>query len=122
KKRCSIQIYITTVHIDGGSTTFTFATKPINREMKLTGTLETILLRGLPHEITHTVIADHFGQPVPRWADEGIALMSEDPDEQKRHLKTCCQVLNAGRGIPLRKLLPMREYPADVPVLYSEGV
>ena len=34
-------------------------------------TARRILDSVLPHEITHTIFATHFGQPLPRWADEG---------------------------------------------------
>ena len=45
------------------------------------------LLRAiLPHEITHVVLADLFPhQQIPRWADEGMAVLSEPASEQ--HLR-----------------------------------
>jgi hypothetical protein len=58
---------------------------------------------------------------LPRWADEGIALTAESIREQAHHDKMVREVLNGGRGIPLRKLLPMTDYPKDLPVLYAQG-
>jgi hypothetical protein len=39
----------------------------------------------LTHEMTHVVLAEHFcRKPIPRWADEGIAVYSEPPERQQR--------------------------------------
>src|SRR5258708_30862692 len=90
--------------------------------MLLDGTLDQVLCNGLPHEITHTVLADYFRVPVPRWADEGAAMLAEDAEEQQRH-----QALLRGfidqpdRLIPLTRLLPMKDYPKDVMALYVQG-
>src|SRR5262249_71536 len=36
----------------------------------------------LPHETTHVVLGDLFaGVPLPRWADEGMAVLSESPSQ-----------------------------------------
>ena len=38
----------------------------------------------LPHEVTHVVLADLFTvQQIPRWADEGIAVLAEPRAEQQ---------------------------------------
>ena len=58
---------------------------------------------------------------VPRWADEGGSVYSEDELERNRHDQMCRQILNAGRGMPLRRLFSLRDYPDDVMVLYAEG-
>jgi hypothetical protein len=50
--------------------------------MHLEGPLENILVGCLPHEVTQSVLADFFGQAVPRWADEGAAIVSEDAVER----------------------------------------
>jgi hypothetical protein len=42
----------------------------------------------LPHETTHVVLAGRFGNhAVPRWADEGMAVLSEPRDRIERHLR-----------------------------------
>ncbi len=39
----------------------------------------------LPHEVTHVILADHFPvSQIPRWADEGMAVLAEPADEQRR--------------------------------------
>ena len=86
------------------------------------GSLDRLLASVLPHEVTHTVFAYYFRQPVPRWADEGGAVLSEDDIERNRHDQLVRQILNTpGRAIPLRRLFAMTKYPPDVMVLYAEG-
>src|SRR5262249_56886909 len=76
----------------------------------------------LPHEVTHTVLAHSFRPPVPRWADEGGSVLSEDDQERQRHDMLVRQILNTpGRAIPLRRLFALTQYPRDVMVLYAEG-
>lgn len=111
----------------GGATTFTFEqdgqgrSYVASRKMEIKGKLEALLDSVLPHEITHTVFADHFGRPVPRWADEGGSVLSENDEERTNHDIKCRQLLNAGRGITLRVLFAMKEYPDDMIVTYAEG-
>ena len=71
--------------------------------MHIEGTLERLLASVLPHEVTHTVFAFHFRQPVPRWADEGGSVLSEDEIERKRHDRLVRNILNNRRAMPLRR-------------------
>jgi hypothetical protein len=107
----------------GGATTFQFDRGQIlTQKMEIQGELERLLHAVLPHEVTHTVFAYHFRRPVPRWADEGGAVLSEDDTERNRHDMLCRQILNTpGRAFPLRRLFALTEYPADVMALYAQG-
>jgi TIGR03009 family protein len=90
--------------------------------MTVEGSLDHILAHSLPHEITHTIFADIFGGPVPRWADEGAAIMSEDEPEQERHQKFAQEIVKTpGRAIPLRRLFAMQDYPKDVAACFAQG-
>ncbi len=51
-------------------------------EMNIQGSPERLMDSVLPHEITHTVFASHFRQPIPRWADEGGACTVEHESER----------------------------------------
>ncbi len=51
--------------------------------MNIEGPLDRLLSSVLPHEITHTVFAHYFRTPVPRWADEGGSVLSEDDLERQ---------------------------------------
>jgi hypothetical protein len=50
-----------------------------------------------------------------------MALLSEGDDEQGAHDVRARELLTAGRGVRLKVLLPMSEYPKDVAVLYAQG-
>ncbi len=115
------------LHVDigpegpSGATTFDFSQRPIDQKMHIRGPRERLLNSVLPHEITHTVFAYYFRQPVPRWADEGGSVLSEDDIERGRHDQMCRQILNQGRAMRLGYLFSLMDYPNDVMMLYAEG-
>jgi hypothetical protein len=112
------------VNMEGpsGATSFQFGQGQVmGMKMEIQGPLDRLLASVLPHEITHTVFAHHFRQPVPRWADEGGSVLSEDDLERDRHDKLTRSILNQGRQIPLRQLFSLKEYPREVMCLYAEG-
>jgi hypothetical protein len=120
---CTVQVQITDPRDTSGATSFSFDKGKVTlQRMILKGSLETLLATTLPHEVTHTVWASAFGVPVPRWADEGAALLSEDDESQLRHASLASEILNnPARKIPLRRLMEMRRFPDDPTVLYAEG-
>jgi hypothetical protein len=107
----------------GGATSFTFDQgRILSQDMHVEGSLERLLASVIPHEVTHTVFAHRFRCPVPRWADEGGCILSEDDRERDRHDALVRQILRApGRAIPLGRLFALKDYPRDVMVLYAEG-
>jgi hypothetical protein len=118
---CPIRVTVT-MGGAGGATSFAFDNGQImHQQMHIEGSLERLLNSVLPHEVTHTVFAYHFRCPLPRWADEGGAVLSEDDVERDRHDKMVRQILNSGRAIPLRRLLVLKEYPSEVMALYAQG-
>ncbi len=123
-QKCPLNVKLT-MGGPGGATTFAFDRGAIlEQEMTVEGDLERILNSVLPHEITHTVLAYHFRQPLPRWADEGSAVLSEDDRERRRHDDLVRQALAGGRGFRLRYLFELKEYPkssSDVMTLYAQG-
>jgi len=112
---------------NGGASVFEFGKNPTGEPavtsaaMELRGDFMQVLNSTLPHEVTHTILASHFAKPVPRWVDEGIAVLAESDEEQFNHDVRARELLNAGRGIRLRALLRLTEYPRDMIVLYAEG-
>ncbi|HTU23182.1 MAG TPA: hypothetical protein VMG10_34420 [Gemmataceae bacterium] len=107
----------------GGATEFAFDNgRILSMNMHIEGTPDRLIASVLPHEITHTVLAYYFRTPVPRWADEGGSVLSEDDRERAMHEQTVQQILRTpGRAIPLRRLFNLMQYPRDVMVLYAEG-
>lgn len=119
---CPLHVKVTN-NGSGGATTFEFDNGSIRSiTMEIEGTVDRLIASVLPHEVTHTVFAYHFRRPVPRWADEGGSVLSEDEQERKRHDQLVRQVLNTpGRAIPLERLFALTQYPRDVMVLYAQG-
>ncbi len=119
---CPLKLTIS-MNGSGGATSFAFDNgRILGMDMHIEGTLDRLLASVLPHEVTHTVFAHYFRCPVPRWADEGGAVLSEDDIERNRHDQLVRQILNTpGRAIPLRRLFQLKQYPPDVMVLYAEG-
>jgi len=109
----------------GGATSY----QPIDgqifdMQMTVQGPLDRIYQSVLPHEITHTVLVSHFRCPLPRWADEGSAVLSEDEPERRRHDQLVRQALAQGRAFRLRVLFHLRDYPSngsDILTLYAQG-
>lgn len=119
---CPLKVTVTN-NGSGGATSFAFDRgRILGMDMHIEGTPDRLLASVLPHEVTHTVFAHYFRCPVPRWADEGGSVLSEDEVERKRHDQLVRNILNTpGRAIPLRRLLGLMKYPPDVMVLYAEG-
>lgn len=119
---CPLKVTVT-VGGAGGATSFAFDRgRVLGQQMHIEGSLERLVNSVLPHEVTHTVFAFYFRQPVPRWADEGGAVLSEDDIERNRHDMLCRQILNSpGRAMPLRRLFALKDYPSDVMALYAQG-
>jgi hypothetical protein len=109
----------------GGATTFVFHGGQVyNWRMVVRGPLQQILDCVLPHEVNHAVFASHFRRPVPRWADEGAATLTEDVAQQLRQRLQVDELLRRQTHMTLRELLGMQEYPSrvqDCATLYAEG-
>ncbi len=121
---CPLKVTIT-MNGPSGFTTFGFDRGAIvHQEMQVEGSLERVLNSVLPHEITHTVFAYHFRCALPRWADEGGSVLSEDEAERQRHDKLVRECLAGGKAFRLRVLFDMKQYPGsggDVLTLYAQG-
>ncbi len=106
----------------GGVTSFVFVNNvPQQWTMTLQGTRQRVLDSVLPHEISHTVFATHFGRPLPRWADEGACTTVEHTSEKQKQHTLLLRYLTTDRGIPFNQMLRMKEYPRDIMTLYSQG-
>ena len=112
----------------GGMTSFSFDRgRPYGWTMSVQGSRERVLDSVLPHEVTHTIFATHFGCPLPRWADEGACTIVEHASERKKQQQLLIQFLTPQhkgakpRSIPFNSMFAMREYPPDILPLYSQG-
>ncbi len=112
----------------GGETTFAFVgppgqAQPMEWSMRIFGPANRLLDAVLPHEVTHTIFATHFGRPLPRWADEGACTTVEHASERKKIQELLMDYLSArpSRGIPFNRLFVMMQYPDDMLPLYAQS-
>ena len=105
-----------------GKTSFFFRQgEPFGWDMEVNGTRERVLDSVLPHEITHTIFATHFGAPLPRWADEGGSTTVEHASEKAKQDHNLIRFLKGNKGIAFNKMFAMKEYPREMLPLYSQG-
>jgi hypothetical protein len=121
-KPCPIHAQVAPNMGAGGATSFIFDRGEVfGWKMNIQGSRERLLDSVLPHEVTHTIFASHFRQPLPRWADEGACTTVEHRSEIAKQERNLVQYLKTGRGIPFKQMFAMKEYPSDVMPLYAQG-
>src|SRR5262249_40394581 len=79
----------------------------------------------LPHETTHVVLAGRFGvHHVPRWADEGMAVLSEPQERINLHLGNLPMHRREGDLFQVGQLMQMDKDPEArlIGPCYGEGV
>jgi hypothetical protein len=85
----------------------------ITRRVNLRADHPQLLTAILPHEVTHVVLADLFTkQQIPRWADEGMAVLAEPIAEQKSRAADLTAPLKQGRVFKLSELMAI-DYPNE---------
>ncbi len=121
-KPCPINAQVADNLGAGGATSFIFDRGEVfGWKMNIQGSRQRILDSVLPHEVTHTIFASYFRQPLPRWADEGACTTVEHSSEIAKQQRNLIQFLKSGRGIPFSQMFAMKEYPQDVMPLYAQG-
>ncbi|HJT75618.1 MAG TPA: hypothetical protein VJ739_00285, partial [Gemmataceae bacterium] len=106
-----------TIHIEGG--------RVVGRRLDMHCDEPDMLTAILPHETTHVVLAEKFADlPLPRWADEGMAVLTEPREKIERHLRSLPQYRQEGQLFSARQLLQMTDYPEArlVRPFYAESV
>ncbi len=118
---CPIRVKLTRGEA-GGLTSFGFDRGRVaDQDMMVEGRVDRILSSALPHEITHTIFAAYFGGPMPRWADEGASLLSEDQRERLRQDQIAAGLLSRRGDLPLARLFQIEDYPTDLLGFYGQG-
>ncbi|MFO0843356.1 MAG: hypothetical protein U0797_13315 [Gemmataceae bacterium] len=95
------------------------------RRVDIRGDDPNFLVGVLPHETTHVVLAGRFGQHhVPRWADEGMAVLSEPRDRVELHLRNLPTHRRDGTLFGVAELMKMADYPEPrrVGAFYAQSV
>lgn len=122
---CPIQVVIT--HQAEGETSFLLPEfgegMPTDWSMTIKGPVDRLVDSVLPHEITHTIMATHFKQRLPRWVDEGACTTVEHPSEKQKIHRMLMDFLSPRqrKGLPFNRMFVMREYPRDLLPLYAQG-
>jgi hypothetical protein len=66
----------------------------------------------LPHELTHVVLRDRFVETgLPRWADEGVAMLADTKEKRGRHNKDLLAAVRRDATFNVPSLLLLEEYP-----------
>jgi hypothetical protein len=118
---CPIRVRLTAGEA-GGLTSFGFNQGRVtDQTMTVEGRIDRIRASAIPHEVTHTIFASYFGGPMPRWADEGASLLSEDERERLRHDQISVDLLARHGELPLARLFVIENYPKDLMGFYGQG-
>lgn len=82
------------------------------RRIDLLGGSTEYLTAALPHELTHVVLKDRFASEVlPRWADEGMAILADSIAKQERHFKDLRLAATNRTAFHAAELFMMEDYP-----------
>jgi hypothetical protein len=106
-----------TLTLDGG--------RVLVRRIDVRADLPHVLEAILPHETAHVVLLGQFGRHfTPRWADEGIAVLSEPRARIKLHLQNLPKHRADGTLFRVKQLLSMEQYPETrrVGSFYAQSV
>jgi hypothetical protein len=101
------------------------AGRVVARQINLRCDNPSLLEAILPHETTHVILAGQFGNyHVPRWADEGIAVLTEPSDRVQQHRNNLLKGLRSQELIRLRDLFQLENYPApsQISTFYAQSV
>jgi len=89
------------------------AGKIVRRRIDLRATAADWFDSSLPHELTHVVLAERFTRNrIPRWADEGMAILVEPAEKQRRRRDALQRGLADKKGFTARELTGLIDYPA----------
>ncbi|MCI0743520.1 MAG: hypothetical protein L0Y72_31210 [Gemmataceae bacterium] len=97
----------------------------VGRRMDLRCDVPALLEAILPHETTHVVLAGMFDQHhVPRWADEGIAVLTEPGYKVEQHRRNALKCYQDGTKFTAKELVSLHDYPqpARIPAFYAQSV
>jgi hypothetical protein len=83
------------------------------RRIDIRSTQSNWQIAALGHELTHVVLADRFaGRSLPRWIDEGTAILADPDEKQVRHRKDLKNAIAARAEFRLLELVTLADYPA----------
>jgi tetratricopeptide (TPR) repeat protein len=135
KPVCEIHLYLTAQEYaksthesessPGHSTLYCEGTRVTSRQIHLHCDDPNMLTAVLPHETTHVVLAGQFGnKPLPRWADEGMAVLTEPREKIDRYLVRLPDFERQHQLFTVRQLLQQEEWPEArlISAFYAQSV
>jgi hypothetical protein len=85
-----------------------------SRRIDLAGGRSDFLSAALPHELTHVVLKDRFlSAAIPRWADEGTAILADTEVKQGRHRSDLDEAIHRHATFAAANLVTMDDYPGS---------
>lgn len=91
----------------------TEAGRVVTRQIDVRGDRADWLDGALAHELVHVLAADRFvNAPMPRWADEGLALLADPHRKQTLHDADFRRASASRRQFRLAELLALEDYPS----------
>ena len=114
------------VHPGGGHTDIQAEDgRVLSRRLHIHGARNFLVKGVVPHEVTHAVLAGRLSRErVPRWADEGMAILAEAQPQIEVHFRQLPR-WRADRALfGTRGLIEMRDYPEPraLGVFYAQSV
>jgi hypothetical protein len=112
-------------HTPGNTTVARRGSTVLSRRIDLHVDEVNLLNAVLPHETTHAVLAGRFGPfDLPRWADEGMAVLSEPPERLARYLRGLPQYRQAGQVFAVQQLMQLPGWPDErvISAFYAQSV
>ncbi len=97
----------------------------VSRRMDMHSDTPNMLEAVLPHETTHVVLAGNFGNAdVPRWADEGMAVLTEPAEKVDMHRRNLARCSQEGRLFSVAELMQLDNYPParQISAFYAQSV
>jgi tetratricopeptide (TPR) repeat protein len=97
----------------------------VSRQIELHCDNMDLLNAVLPHETTHVVLAGQFGSnQVPRWVDEGVAVLTEPKSKVDLHLKNLAHFSHKHELFQVGELIELKDYPhtSRVGAFYAQSV
>ena len=88
-----------------------FGASEIGLKIELKGPLEHMLRVRLPHEILRCFLVCKFKTQLPMWVDHGVPATQDHVVVQIIYDQKCRELLNEGKALRLKVLLPMFEQP-----------
>jgi tetratricopeptide (TPR) repeat protein len=113
------------VHYPGHSRIESDAGRVVARRIDIRCDNPGMLQAVLPHETTHVVLAGRFGKhEVPRWADEGMAVLAEPAEKVDQHCKKLAGFCQQRELFSVRDLVQMNDYPPArrIGAFYAQSV